>query len=68
MSAPTHNEALVVVNGVTLTSAQSLTLRVALESFASHLISDGLGDDEHGRTMVRLYLQRVDEIRQALYR
>jgi len=61
-------EALVVVNGTPLTVAQSMTLRVALESYASDLRDSGLGDDDHGREMTRLYLLRLDEIRTLIFR
>lgn len=56
-------EALVTINGHTLTVGQSLTIRVALESMAADLTSNGLGDDEHGQTMVTGYLARIREIR-----
>jgi hypothetical protein len=61
-------EAKIIVNGVELNSAQSSTLRVALESFSFSLMNEGLGEDEHGLTMVKLYMQRVEEIRKALYK
>jgi len=60
-------EAAITINGHTLTDAQSATVRVALESFASDLKADGLGDDKHGKTMTKLYLARVAEIRKVLY-
>ncbi len=56
-------EAVIVVNGTTLTVAQSMALRVALENFASDLRDHGLGEDDHGREITRLYLARLDEIR-----
>jgi len=56
------SEARITVNGTSLNSAQSMTVRVALNSFASHLREDGLGNDEHGKSMVVLYLARIDEV------
>lgn len=57
----------VVINGVTLTEAQSMTLRVAIESFDQDLRSNGLGNDRLGVTMTAAYMDRVSEIRLALY-
>lgn len=63
-----HKEALITINGTTLTSAQSGTLRSALESFDADLADEGLGDDEHGIKMVEAYRARIAEIRLVLYR
>lgn len=62
----TEPEPDIVVNGVALSEAQAMTVRVALESFSSHL-DDGLGNDRHGQIMVLLYRSRLKEIRKALY-
>ena len=61
------NEPTVVINGKTLTSGQSMTLRVALASFKSHLYEDGLGSDHHGVEMVKLYLERISDIEKLIY-
>ncbi|WP_434949799.1 hypothetical protein ACRWQL_00445 (plasmid) [Shewanella sp. HL-SH4] len=61
------DEAKIVINNQVLTEAQSATVRVALESFAQELQTDGLGSDEHGKTMTKLYLERISEIRKPLY-
>lgn len=60
-------EAMILINGVELTYAQSMTIRVALENFASGLHADGLGDDPHGKEITQLYLERIGEIRVPLY-
>ena len=60
-------EAHVVINGVTLTEAQSMAVRVAIESFDSGLRTDGLGKDEMGVAMAKAYMERIEEIRSALY-
>jgi hypothetical protein len=58
----------ITINGVTLSDAQAMTVRVALESFVSSLADpDGLGDDDHGHAMTSSYLARVVEIRRAMY-
>ena len=59
-------EAKIIINGVEITNAMSMTVRVALESFAMGLSDDGLGDDESGKRTARLYLSRVNEIRPLL--
>jgi hypothetical protein len=61
-------EANIVINGVTLTSAQSMTIRVALEAYSMDLSHGGLGDDGHGKTMAAAYKARISEIRKALYK
>lgn len=58
----------VVINGVTLTEAQAMTLRVAIESFDQDLRTNGLGDDERGLAMTAAYVARISEIRLALYK
>lgn len=55
-------EAAIVIEGVTLTSAQSMTLRVALASFASELNADGLGSDEAGRAIADGYRRCIADL------
>jgi hypothetical protein len=62
-----ESEPTITINGKVLTSTQAMTIRVAIENFASDLRADGLGNDEHGRTMTKLYLTRIDEIRKAIF-
>lgn len=59
-------EADIQINGWQMTDAQSMTIRCAIESFASTLEVDGLGDDEQGRAMVGAYMDRIREIRRRL--
>jgi hypothetical protein len=61
-------EAEITINGRTCTVAQSLTMRVALEAFASDLWANRLGDDKHGLAMVAAYLARLDEVRAMIFR
>ena len=56
-------EPQIIINGTPLTSAQAMMVRVAIETFSVDLIINGLGDDEHGNAMVKLYLQRIEEVR-----
>ncbi len=57
-------EAIVTINGVPLSSAQSMTFRVAVSQFFSEMSADpcALGEDEHGVTMTRHYKERCAEI------
>ena len=56
------DEAIITINGNVLTIAQSITLRVALASFSSAIKIEGLGDDDHGKTMTNRYLSVCREI------
>jgi len=62
-----HQEAVIEINGYPLTNAESMTIRVALESFAQSLSDEGLGDDEHGKKMTEAYQNNIREIRKTLY-
>jgi hypothetical protein len=62
-----HQEPTITINGTLLNSAQATTVRVAIESLASDLVS-GLGDDEHGRLMTAAYKARIQEIRELIFR
>lgn len=60
-------EAPMSIVGVPLTDAQSQTIRVALETFATSLRETGCGDDEVGKRICRDYLARIDEIRALIF-
>jgi hypothetical protein len=62
------SEPHITINGTELTEAQAMTVRVAIESLASSLAEDGLGDDEHRRAMVEGYTARINEIRRLIFR
>lgn len=55
------DEPIIIINGTRLTEGQAMTLRVALGAFAVDL-QDGLGDDDHGKTMTAGYKARLSEI------
>lgn len=61
-------EPQIAINGFALTKAEAMTVKVALESFATSLVTDGLGDDETGTAMVAGYLAALAKIRQRMYR
>ena len=56
-------EPLITICGKELTIGQSMTIRVAIESFSYNLMVNGLGNDDHGIRMVKEYMKRIEEIR-----
>lgn len=60
-------EANIRINDRVLTASESMVVRVAIESFAMFLHNKGLGEDEIGQEMTKLYLINIDLIRSALY-
>lgn len=60
-------EPTITINGHELTTAQAMTLRVALETFAMSLQEDVCGLDEAGKAMGTLYMARVREIRALMF-
>ena len=61
MSMP--SEPRITVNGVPLTEAQAMTVRVALNHFSVDMDEPGaLGGDEHGKAMSVLYRKRAGEV------
>lgn len=61
-------EAEIVINGVKLTEAQSMAVRCAIESFDSDLTSNGLGEDDLGKSITKGYRDRLKEVRAPLYK
>lgn len=66
----TQNEEMrepkITVNGIKLTEVQSMTIRVALNSFDFSLSREGLGEDDIGRSMVKNYRKIIDRINNYL--
>lgn len=58
-------EPTITINGHVLTIGQAMTVRCAIEAFATDL-SDGLGDDPHGQRMTIGYMQRINDIRKMM--
>lgn len=57
------NEAVITINCVVLTEAQSMALRVAACAFLSSMREpDPLGGDGHGRAMAAAYDARISEV------
>lgn len=61
------NEARITINGVTLTTPQAMTLRVAVTSFHWETLENGLGDDEHGKFMAEAYVRNCEEIFELIF-
>ena len=61
------NEPKIMINGRLCTDAQAMVIRVAIESFASSLAEEGLGEDPHGKAMTGLYQQRIAEVRALMH-
>jgi len=55
--AETRKEPLITINGVTLSEPQAMLVRVAVATFQSNELSnpDGLGGDERGCSMAKVY-------------
>ena len=57
----------IIINGTPLTTAQALTVRVAVQTFAMDLLH-GLGDDDHGKRMEKAYADRIREVNALMQR
>jgi len=56
----------IVVNGNKCSTAQSVTLRVALNHFSLFLQEEGLGDDEIGKRITAGYLEAINEVQEYI--
>ena len=63
-----NKEAWIVVNGKTLSGGQSMAVRVAVTAFILDMEENGLGDDEHGKQMAKLYVDRLREVNELIFR
>jgi hypothetical protein len=64
-----QEEPIITINGRTLTNAQAMTVRAAIEHFASYLQPKSvLGDDTHAVLMRSGYLARIAELRTLMVR
>lgn len=60
-------EGPIIIRGVELTCRQSMTVRVALESFMTYLIENGLGEHENGKKTTQAYLKNINDIRCLIF-
>jgi hypothetical protein len=56
----------IIINGHKITESMAMAIRVAIEIFAFDLCENGLGNDELGKEMTKLYLDRINEIRKVM--
>jgi hypothetical protein len=61
------DEPQIIINGQALSVGEAMTVRVAIESFATMLNVEGLGSDAIGESMTERYLDRVSDIRRKMY-
>lgn len=66
MGVMATREPTITINGQVMTEAQSMTIRKALGTYAIDLATTGLGDDDRGRAVTRLYLERLAEVSSAM--
>ena len=60
-----RDEPTITINGLLLTTASAMTVRCAIEAFASSM-ADGLGNDEHGKAMADGYSANISAIRRMM--
>lgn len=60
-------EPLITIWGKEITRSQSMTIRVAIESFACSLNEEGLGDDLIGKEMTKSYKKNINELRGLIF-
>lgn len=63
-----QSEPVISINGVSLNSAQAMTVRVAIENFSMDLKTSGLGTDELGMAITNGYLRNIEGIRKVMYK
>lgn len=59
-------EADITVNGVKLSTAQAMTVRVALNSFAMDMNSPFFQQDKNGKALAKCYLRCVSDVNAML--
>jgi hypothetical protein len=59
-----QDEADITISGVKLTDAESMTLRVAIDTLAN-VLAEGL-EDQEGRALTQMYLESLSRIQTLL--
>lgn len=62
------DEPIIIINGVELTKAQAMTIRIAVDTLMIDLTRNGLGNDEVGEAICRGYLRAIDGIKLAMHK
>jgi hypothetical protein len=60
-------EPIITINNIMLDEGQAMSVRVAIDVFSAGLEAHGLGDDDHGKEMVRLYRARLAEVKEYIF-
>ena len=60
-------EAEITIGGITLSFAEAMTLRAAVESYRMEMLSDGLGVDKHGKLISESYAKNCKSILIEIY-
>lgn len=60
-------EPAMTINGVPLTTAQAMTVRVALGAFAMDLQNGGLGNDQTGHEITQGYLTAISQLHRLMH-
>jgi hypothetical protein len=55
-------EPAVTINGHVLSIGEAMTLRVAVTGFHNEMMTQGLGDDEHGKRMAWAYARNCESM------
>jgi len=64
-----YKEAVIVINGFVLSMPQSMALRVAVCGMLADMQDPlAMGDDEHGRFMVKAYRARLSEVQDLIFK
>lgn len=65
----TEGEPTITINQQMLTKGQAMAVRVAITNMHAEMADQtALGDDEHGRAMVKAYRERLDEVLKIILR
>lgn len=61
------SEPSIIINGIQLSEAQAMSIRVAISHFKDDLEEKGLGDDKLGKELTSGYLERLSEINAIIF-
>jgi hypothetical protein len=59
-----HDEAEIIISGVKLTNAESMTVRVAIDTLAN-VLAEGL-EEQEGRALTEVYIASLSRIQSLL--
>lgn len=59
----TDNNPKITINGKVLNDVQTMLISIAISSLYVDMKSNGQWNNEHGKTMTKLYLKKIREIK-----